>query len=379
MADVINRFGGAYMAEHGASIPYAHIKAMRAITRCRTPAAGGHVLECDSCGDQTYAYHSCRHRACTRCGKGANDAWADRRRNELLPVRYFQVVFTVPKCVARLIRKHQRVLYPIFIKASGETLKKMARNPKRLGGELGIMTVLHTWTRQLKYHPHTHNMVPAVYINPDGDVCEVDKPYLFPHKALAKLFKGKLLAMMKAAVDGLQVPRSAYIKKWVVHVEQPSHGDDIVLGYLARYIHRTALSDRCILKVEGEKVHFSYRSDDRKGWKTMCLRGREFLRRFLQHVVPQGLHRVRYFGFWNANSRHDLADIKATLLKRKVIKPPPAPTPEALAEAELAPKELPKCACCDKGRLFILRLLDRDSINYPGPAALYGARQSRAP
>ncbi len=348
MASVVEVFGPDYVRRHGSSMPAAHRRAMSAIAACRTRALGGQLLECGKCGDRDFAYHSCRHRGCPKCSGGANQDWLEARREEILPVGYFQVVFTVPEKLRRLIRQHQRRLYPVLLDTVGQTLREVAE--EHLGGTIGAMLVLHTWTRTLEYHPHVHCLIPAGYIDADGHWHEVSRPWLVPHQALATVFRAKLAAALRDTVHGLHLPRSIYRTRWVVHVDKPKHGTHVVLEYLARYIHRVALSDRRILAVTDRHVTFKYRDKERKAWKVMTLPGTEFLRRFLQHILPKHLHKVRYFGFWSRSQRPKLRALRQRLLDEKGIQDE-APKRE---DVETTPQWL-KCPYCNTTRNILGR------------------------
>jgi len=339
MASVVERFGQAYRARHGSSMPDAHRDAMTAILLCRTPALGGHLLECDHCKTRDFAYHSCRHRACTKCSGAATQKWLDARRDEILPVPYFHVVFTLPEKLRRIIRKHQRELYPVLLDVVGKTLREVAKTEH--GGTIGAMLVLHTWAKTLVYHPHVHCLIPAGHIDADGKWHEVNRPWFAHHGILADVFRAKLVKALRKAVPSLHLPGSIFHTNWVVHVDQPKHGTDAVLKYLARYVHRVALTDH--------RVVFKYRTKDHKKWRIMKLAGHEFLRRFLQHVLPKNLHKVRYFGFWSRGKRPELRKLRRDLLAQKGIQPDANPT-----ETKDIPHWL-KCPKCNAERRILGR------------------------
>lgn len=366
MADVIRQFGAKYLARFGRSMPFAQRNAMRAIEACRTPALGGHLVRCQSCDVQEFVYHSCRHRACPKCGQLQAHEWLEARRTELLPVPYFHIVFTVPEKLRWLIRKHQKELYPKLITAAAHTLTKVAAKSDHMAGTIGIMAVLHTWTRTLDFHPHVHCLVPAGYVDEHGAWQKASSPWLAPHEVLAKVFRAKFCAMMRAAVPGLQLPGSVHRTQWVVHVDLPKHGSDTVLKYLARYVHRVALSDHRILKVTATHVRFKYRTRDRRDWQFMTLKGHEFLRRFLQHVWPKGFHKVRYFGLWSRSSHAQLMAIRQKLVGE--TKPASsAPAEPASNSTPDAPRWL-KCPHCKTGQRVILAQLKPGEFN---PARLH--------
>jgi hypothetical protein len=352
MASVIERFEPAYLARHGASIPQPHLDAMARMLACRTLALGGHLLQCGGCGAKDFAYHSCNHRVCPNCSGGKGQAWLDERREDLLPVDYFHVVFTVPEALRRPIRTHQRVVYPLLLRAVGETLLEVGR--KHVGGMIGAMMVLHTWTRTLEYHPHVHCLIPAGYVDAQGQWHGVSRSWFAPQKVLASVFRAKLVALMRAAVEGLQLSGTIFHTPWVVHVDQPHHGVDRVLKYLARYVHRGPLSERRIVEVSSTHVTFQYRDRERTAWKTMRLKGTEFLRRFLQHVLPKYLHKVRYIGFWRRSNRPQLREIRKTLLERAGLSTA-APTLESPdVDGEQVPPAWLNCPHCDHGPRAIL-------------------------
>lgn len=358
------------MAKFGKGMPAVVRAAINAIEVCRTPALGGHVLQCEACHVQDFAYHSCRHRSCPKCGKARNEQWFQQRKRELLPVPYFHVVFTVPEQLRLVIRKFQKDAYPLLLKAAGETILQFARDPqpKGFGGDPAVMTVLHTWTRTLMYHPHVHCLVPAVARAPDGTVQRVHRLRLAPQKALAKVFKAKLLQALSTKVPSLHLPGSVGRIKWHAHVDVAKQGTEVVLKYLARYVNRTALSDHRIIHVSNSHVTFKYRSKDRKEWKVMTLPGCEFLRRFLMHVCPSGFHKIRYFGLWAKSRRADLLRVKTEL------EPNSTASTSSAQPAEPPPEVVPdwlKCPHCKTGRCHIITRFERGEPvpairQYPG-------------
>ena len=379
MASVIERFSPAYFAKHGASIPRAHLEAMARMLACRTPALGGHFLQCGGCGAQDFAYHSCAHRGCPNCSGAQGQAWLDERREELLPVDYFHVVFTVPEALRRIIRTHQRVVYPLLLRAVGETLLEVGR--KHVGGMIGAMMVLHTWTRTLEYHPHVHCLIPAGYVDVQGQWHGVSRSWFAPQEVLALVFRAKLVALMRAAVEGLRLPGTIFHTRWVVHVDQPHHGVDRVLKYLARYVHRGPLSERRIVGVSSTHVTFQYRDRERTGWKTMRLQGTEFLRRFLQHVLPKHLHKVRYIGFWRRSNRPQLREIRKTLLEQAGLSTT-APTLESSdVEGEQVVPAWLNCPDCDHGPRAVIGRYSAEKIQayLARQATTASAPSTRAP
>ncbi|PKP79463.1 MAG: hypothetical protein CVT80_15855, partial [Alphaproteobacteria bacterium HGW-Alphaproteobacteria-2] len=283
--------------------------------------------------------------------------WVEARREEILPVPYFQIVFTVPEKLRRIIRRHQCVLYPKLMTAVGETLLEVGADPEHVGGQIGALTVLHTWTRTVEYHPHVHCLVPAGFLDDAGEWHEVSRPWFAPQEVLASVFRAKLVAAIRAAVPGLQLPGPIFHTRWVVHVDKPKHGTEVVLRYLARYVHRVALSDHRIVAMSATHVTFKYRDRDRKNWLTMTLRGTEFIRRFLQHVLPRRFHKVRYFGFWACSNRPKLRALRQKLLAQAGQTPASSAPSGAAAQADPSPTWL-KCPHCEQGTRSILGHFD---------------------
>jgi hypothetical protein len=310
LADVIVRHGQDYLARH--------VRALRAIARCRTGALGGHLAVCTACGHEHVLFHSCHHRACPRCGHAATRRWIQRQRDLLLPVPYFHVVFTLPAELRRPVRDHQQALLGALFRAAFDSLAALCADPRWLGGRVGALAVLHTWTRTLEWHPHVHLLVPAGALASNGRTWlrppRRDQPFLVPVRALAQHFRGRFLALARRAVPGLQLPYIPWDKPWVVFAK-PVARPGVVLDYLARYVHRTALSDKAITAVDGRSVTFAYRDSATRDRKSMTLPAHEFLRRFLQHVPLRGLHRVRAFGLLHPSERSTLRRLQLLLAR----------------------------------------------------------------
>ncbi len=287
-------------------------KVVAAITSCRTAALGGHVRECEAgCGYAEISYNSCRDRHCPKCQGLERVRWQEARAEDLLPVPYFHLVFTIPDTLHGIFLEHKRVAYGLLLGAVAQTVKETAANPANLGVQIGLTAVLHTWTQTLLYHPHVHCIVPGGGLDPSGQrwVGARDNFFLAV-RILSILFRAKLLAALEAAVaaekikpslrDGTEVAkllRRAARKKWVVYCKRPFAGPQQVLAYLGRYTHRIAISNERILAMDGDDVTFSYKdraNGDRR--KVMTLPAETFLRRFLLHVLPKGFVRIRHYG-----------------------------------------------------------------------------------
>jgi hypothetical protein len=327
LADVVRQHGPAYRERFGAALLPSHARAMRDIVGCRTPAIGAHVMQCRSCDARHLVFHSCRNRACARCGTERARDWVERQRAALLPVPYFHVVFTVPAELRQLVRAHQNKLIGVLFRAAFESLAALCTDPRHLGGDIGALAVLHTWTRTLEWHPHVHLLVPGGALSKRGVWLRARQrrnksrePYLVPVTALSVRFWGRFLALARRAVPSATFPDMPREQKWIVHIKPVLQGPERVLEYLGRYIHRTAISDRAIVACDERQVTFRYR-DSRDGCsKLMTLPGAEFLRRFLQHVPPRGLHRVRAFGLLHPSRRVTLQRLQL-LLRHELPEP----------------------------------------------------------
>ncbi|MCP3684115.1 MAG: IS91 family transposase [bacterium] len=300
-----------------AHLPDEQYKVAHAIMDCRTERLGGHVYRCDCCKDETVLFNSCLNRHCPKCQTYARVQWVNNRIAELLPIAYFHVVFTIPHELNGFALRNKSAFYTIMFRAVKETLLELAADKKRLGAEIGFVTILHTWGQNLMDHPHIHCIVPAGGISPDKKKwLSSRKDFLFPFSVMAKLFKGKLLSYFKTAVQqkdilfhgSLQMydtPRVfndlialLYKKRWVVYAKQPFATPENVVKYLGNYTHRIAISNNRIVSVDHGRVTFTYKDyKDESKRKQMTVSVVEFIRRFMLHVVPDGFVRIRYFGF----------------------------------------------------------------------------------
>lgn len=305
MADILRRYGAQYLERHGSRVLPSHRRAIKAILACRTAAMGGELFGCPDCDDFVYRYHSCRDRACPKCHSQQTKRWLDARRKELINVPYFHVIITVPSQLRRLIRSNQRILYSVLIRAAFHALQDLAWDPKFLGGQIGGLCVLHTWTRTLEHHPHVHILVPGVGLDRNGRPCTARQSFLVPTAALRKIFAAKFIAMARRNLPkGTRIPRTP--KKWRCFIKPAINSGDRVLQYLARYVFRHAITNNRILSIDNGRVRFRYQNSETHKWVVMELGADEFIRRFLQHVLPSRFHKVRYFGLWHPRRRDDL-------------------------------------------------------------------------
>jgi Transposase zinc-binding domain/Putative transposase len=235
VADVLRRYGADYRQRFGKALLPSHRRAMEDSILCRTDALGGQLLRCEHCGPKHYVYHSCRHRSCPKCHQQDTKAWLAERRQELLPVPYFHVVFTVPHERGEILRQHQQDLYDILLRAAARSLIKLAADAHDVGGLIGVLCVLHTWTRTLAYHPHVHCLVPAGGVSADRTAWRpARKSYLVPGQALSKLFRGLFLGLVRQERRDLTLPESVWTKGWVVYGKPALQGTEQVLNYLGR-------------------------------------------------------------------------------------------------------------------------------------------------
>jgi hypothetical protein len=307
LAEIFRQYGPAYRDKFKGRIPASHLNVMADIEQCRTEALGGHVYVCDACGESRYSYHSCKNRHCPKCQNGAAQEWLARQTSLLLPVPYFMVTFTLPEGLRTVARRNQKLIYNLLFQSSAAALQELAADPRFGGGQIGLVGVLQTWTRNLLYHPHVHYLVPGGGLAADGQSWLRARNAFFVHvKPLSRLFRGKFRAALKQTDLFDQVPASVWRQAWVVHC-QPVGTGEAALKYLAPYIFRVALSNNRILKLENGQVTFRYRESDTRRWKSCTLPAEEFIRRFLQHVLPKGFQKVRYYGLFSSSQRPRLA------------------------------------------------------------------------
>jgi ssDNA-binding Zn-finger/Zn-ribbon topoisomerase 1 len=314
MADIFVRHGPDYRARFADRMPRSHLKAMRAIEQCRTEALGGKVFGCPDCGEWRYSYHSCRNRHCPKCQNGETTEWLEKLSHLLLPVPYFFTTFTLPEELRSIARKKQKTVYDLIFRASAEALKELALDPRHLGGSTGFMGIIHTWARDLAYHPHVHYIVPGGGLSPDGErwLPTRNPEFLVPEKPLAILFRAKVRDALKRAKLLAIVPSSVWRKDWVVNIKRVGTGET-ALKYLAPYVFRVAISNRRIESLENGRVTFRFKDSESGEWKRMSLDAEEFIRRFLQHVLPNRFVKVRYYGFMSQRNRDKLEKIRKLL------------------------------------------------------------------
>jgi len=359
LGDIFRRYGPQYRAQFGGQLSSEQAQAMRAIEQCRTEALGGHVYTCPACATTRYSYHSCRNRHCPRCQQDATQTWLGQQQALLLPVPYFLVTFTLPASLRAVARRQPRMIYTLLFRASAAALQQLAQDPRFLGGQIGMLGVLQTWTRDLRFHPHVHYLVPAIALTTDGALRRPRNPaFLVAVKPLAMLFRAKLRAALRQTDFYQQISPETWQQAWVVDC-RPVGSGAAALKYLAPYIFRVALSNNRIVSVQDDRVTFRYRDGATKQMRTRTLPAFAFIGRFMQHVLPKGFVKVRYYGLFRVGNRRLLEQVRAKLV-------PPGSAGMALAASSPALPALPavvRCPTCGQPMQLVQTMV----------------RQSRAP
>ncbi|MGH8711258.1 MAG: IS91 family transposase [Burkholderiales bacterium] len=321
LADIFRRYGSAYRQKYAHKLLPSHRQAMRAIERCRTEALGGQVYRCAACGETRYSYHSCRNRHCPKCQHQQTEEWLQVQRELLLPVPYFLLTFTLPAELRQLASQNQKCIYNLLFWASAQATQQLARDPRFVGGQIGMVGVLHTWTRKLAYHPHVHYLVPGGGWHTDSQIwLRAHHNFFVPVKALSRLFRATFQRLLQKTSLFAQIPSKVWQQDWVVHCKPVGNGQT-ALRYLAPYIYRVALSNRRLIRMldtgsmESSQVTFQYRTSDTGQLKLCTLSAEKFMHRFLQHVLPRGFVKVRYYGFFGATLRTRLLALQQHLGK----------------------------------------------------------------
>ncbi len=383
VADVFRRFGTEFVASHATALSWQQRRVIEAIEQCRTAALGGHKEQCNACGHESFSYNSCRNRHCPKCQAGARAKWMSDRAAELLPVSYFHVVFTLPQTMAGLALQNKEVMYDILFRATAETLKEIAANPEHLGARIGFFAVLHSWGQKMENHPHLHIVIPSGGLSLDGQrwvhckgSFEDDDEFFLPVWVLSVVFRGKFIDFLRQAyrqnelsfqgqfaslqyADDFERFLDASVKsKWRVFAKRPFSDTQCVLKYLARYTHRIAISNSRLIGIEDDEVVFHWKNYRQDGAMQITrLKGPEFLRRFLQHVLPKGFTRIRHFGILSNRLRSAAIELCRELLGSHrddfadalsdEVDPLHADTPTA-------------CPVCEVGQMLVIDFWKRD-------------------
>jgi hypothetical protein len=346
---IFRQQGATYLHRHHGNILPSHRRTIHDICHCRTPAMGGHLYQCSHCDHYRYSYHCCGNRHCPQCRQQATEQWVRKRLAEMMPVSYFHLVFTIPAEYRTLVRRHQKIAYGILFKAATAALMKLAADERYLGAQIGILAVLHTWGRAMIYHPHVHLLVPGVGLSRDGTLAYFPRrTYLVPVKALSRIFRAKFIAMLKAALPKVRLPTVTRKKDWVVFCKHLDLGPEKAIAYLGRYLNCVAVSDKRVRRLPGGDVGVRYR--DEKQEKRVRLGPQEFLRRYLQHVLPKGFNKVRRYGLFAPGNATRLNALRHQLLLTQKIRLKTVLVLAAISRP-MENHRWPRCPVCAKGNM----------------------------
>ena len=355
VADIFRLHGGVYRARFGDRLRPSQLRALRDIEACRTAYFGGHLKQCDHCGKKVYAYHSCRNRSCPKCHRDQTERWLQKQRTRMLSCGYFLLTFTLPSELRPLAHAHPKILYGLLMRCAAAAVQTLCRDPRWLGARVGCLAVLHTWTRALLYHPHVHLLVTAGGLSAHGAQWIAPKKanFLAPEGALAIIFRAKMCAALNQAGLLPQVPPQVWKKDWVVHCKPAGSGRK-VLEYLGRYVFRVAITNRRLERIQDGQVTFRYRDNHTQRLRRATLPAIEFIGRFLQHVLPPGCTKVRYYGLWSNSCRRQLEQARA------LLDAPPRAASDSLASPAEPAVSVPtpaRCPYCRLGQLIVIQVL----------------------
>ena len=306
LADVVRQFHSQYTSQYGPRTMPSQKRALADIAACCTRELGGRLYQCDDCHDTFWHYYCCRNRACPKCHGTQTQQWLEARQAELLPCDYFHAVATVPSELHALFRGDQKSMYGLLMQVAAEAVHELCAKKRHLGALPGILAVLHTWNGQLGYHPHVHLLITGGGITPDGQHWEPARgEFLVPVAVLSRKIAAKFREALKAKSPDVfaGIAESVWRREWVSFVKPYGNGNDAVLNYLSRYVFRTAISNARILGMDSTHITFRWKDRHAQAWRSQRLPGVEFLRRFLQHVLPRGFHKIRYYGLWHPSKR----------------------------------------------------------------------------
>ncbi len=387
VADILRAHGPAWRDAQRGHLSLAQLKVMSAIEQCRSAALGGHVLRCEGCATEQIAYNSCRNRHCPKCQSSAAKRWLELRQADLLPVEYFHVVFTLPASIAAIAYQNKAVIYGLLFDVAAETLLTIAADPKHLGARIGATLVLHTWGSALTHHPHVHGIVPGGGLAPEGQRWVACRPGFFlPVRVLSRLFRRRFLEELQRAHQAgklrffgehVALADATAFKawlaplrqcEWVVYAKRPFAGPQAVLAYLSLYTHRVAISNSRLIALDERGVSFrwkDYRAKGKTRYKAMTLEPGEFMRRFLLHVLPGGLHRIRHYGLLANGSRKVSLALARELLHAV---PAQATTGGDSGEANTAPPPTFVCRHCGRAMIVLQTFTRAQTIRAPPPS-----------
>ena len=358
VADIIRRHGAAVRAFLGDRLLPSQARALRDLAACRTAACGGQLTQCSACDGLVYRYHSCGNRHCPKCGGDQTARWLERHRARLLPCRHYLITVTLPSTLRALAFGHQTVVYGALMRCAAAAIQALAADPRFVGAPLGCIAVLHTWTRALLYHPHVHLIVTAGGLSADRTrwIAPKNPAFLVPVQALSVIVRAKMCAALKRAGLLGQVAPAVWTTPWVVHA-QPAGDGARVLDYLARYLFRVAIRNSRLEQIDDDQVTFRYRDNRTQESRRATLSGVEFLRRFLQHVLPRRCSKVRYYGLWSATRRADLDHARTRLEAERATATPAEPPPPLITTPIATPAVPLVCPLCHAGTLTVIAIL----------------------
>jgi hypothetical protein len=375
LADIVRSAGPAYVASHGGQLLPSHRRALNDIVRCRTPALGGSLYRCDDCGTLDYRYHSCRNRHCPKCQEDRAQAWLERVRTRMLPCDHYLLTFTLPQQLRAVARSHQTTVYAALLREAAASVQLLATDRTWVGATLGILAVLHTWSRTLEYHPHAHLLVTAGGLSSDGTtwIKPAHARFLGPGYMLSRIFRAKLRAALARSGLDQEIDPAVWKQRWIVHVQHIGTGEH-ALRYLSRYVYRVALTNHRIERFEHGRVTFTYTHARSGETRRVTLPVHAFLARFLQHVLPRGFAKIRSYGLLSPSHRPGLERARYLLHRPSVCSTPTADTSRnrnantathCLADTTDAwhvaafTASVLRCPACDHGTLIFVERLKR--------------------
>ena len=365
LADIVRSAGPAYVAAHAGKLLPSHRRTLNDIVHCRTPALGGSLYRCEDCGTLDYRYHSCRNRHCPKCQEDRAQAWLERLRTRLLPCNHYLLTFTLPRELRAVARSHQSTVYAALLREAAASVQMLAHDRAWVGGTLGILAVLHTWSRTLEYHPHAHLLVTAGGLSPDGTtwVKPAHARFLGPGYMLSRIFRAKLHAALARAGLDQEIDPAVWDQRWTVHVQQIGTGEHALL-YLSRYIYRVALTNHRIERFEQNSVTFRYTHARSRETRHVMLPVESFLTRFLQHVLPRGFPKIRSYGLLSPSRKPDLERARHLLALHEIRPSTGASTSDCpdttIVYATTAPTASTlHCPACKRGTLTLVERLKR--------------------
>ena len=383
LAEIIRVAGPAYLDAHAGRLLPSHRRALDDIVHCRTPSLGGSLYRCDDCGALDYRYHSCRNRHCPKCQADRAQVWLDRVQQRLLPCDHYLLTFTLPHQLRAVARAHQRVVYAALLREAAAAVQTLADDRAWVGGTVGILAVLHTWTRTLEYHPHAHLLVTAGGLTADGQawLTPAHPRFLVPGYALSAIFRANMQRVFERAGLAAAVDARVWRRRWTVHVQQIGSGAQATL-YLSRYVYRVGLTNQRLTRFTDGRVTFRYTHAATHEARSVTLPVDCFLTRLLQHILPRGLTKIRWYGLLSPGRRPALERARSLLAqhsslpsadpperRRATIADPPSVTPTTIPHDDSPPstRRAFQCAVCRRGQCVLVQRYARDSHSRAPP------------